>query len=183
MSLKTIINKAAQEGRAARKTDKPPEDVVDKYYKDMDELRTRAMPALFECLEKLKALPFHKDNDQEKFYFKGGHHFQPGHFRFDVTYGNHDPDCEPPLSPFYHDIRSFVIVFNQQGALAGREAIDEMKGRYHITQDVGMRATLKRLAAWAAYKAPHQEQEILLIFKAVEKKYGLSQPSKPGRQP
>lgn len=188
MSLKDTINKVARQARADNKKGKPSDSELKAYYDAMEELHANHMLPLIECLEGLAALtratlPY----QEKKFYFSQGHSFQPRHFRFDAVYSLRDPNELGHVGhqqPFFHDIASFVIVFNQQGAVAGREAIDEMKGRYHIAQDAGMRNILHRLAEWAAYKAPHHAGGIVKIFTDVERKYGLTVPRQnPGARP
>ncbi|MBU0800921.1 MAG: hypothetical protein KKA05_07935 [Alphaproteobacteria bacterium] len=171
MSLTDIVNQAAAQA-LAQPSAKPDQADVSLYYAQMEQLLNSALLPLQECIDGLKALPSQGERELAFLCDRGGH-FAPRHFRIDVMY-KMDNEVGHVQHPFYHDIHSFVILMNRDGALAGREAIDEMHGRYHIARDCGVRGMMERLAAWAAYKSPQQAAAIAQIFTNVERKYGLT---------
>lgn len=186
MSLKEIVNQAARLGREDRRKKSDPEPAeVASYYERMDHILTVLCAPILECLIGLKAL--NKGNRKvgaEGFGFFYGHHFSVRYLRIEA-YVDAIDNIEMNLSAtpsLYREPKSFVVIVNEKGEMAGREAITETKG-YFIEKDVGVRGIVERLAAWAGSVSPEKAEEIARVFEDVEKRYGLSGSVRPPPSP
>lgn len=187
MSLKEIVNQAAREAGGSRQVKAEPETAeVKAYYEHMDDFIIPVLCApILDSLRGLKALnEGGGDGKVEGFGVRYGYHFSARYLRIEAYVDTVDSiemnfNDTPPL---FREPKSFVVIVNEKGEMAGREAITETKG-YFIEKDVGVRGIMERLAAWAGSICPEKAEKIACVFEDAEKKYGLSGPARPSPSP